>query len=138
VFFFTLIYIDDQMKEVLHYEKIIDVVITDIKKIWNLMQKPNAFSLYAKWNKNYSQLYESFQQTKRSIHLSLYNSINIPSTVEDLVDLVSNTSHCMNTIDETINAIILRNIGVYINHLLTVFSVNLLHYSLIIFNFSNN
>jgi hypothetical protein len=102
------------------------------------MQKPNAFGPYAKWNKNDSQLYESFQQPKRSIDLSLYDSINILFTVEDFVDLASNTSHYMNTTDETINAIILRNIGVYINHLLTVFGVNLLHYSLIIFSFSNN
>jgi len=61
---------------------------------------------------------------KNQIHLALCDSIDTPTVMEQIRQLVSTTNIYMNTPNTTINRLLLRNIAVYITKLINIFGLN--------------
>jgi len=65
-----------------------------------------------------------FSKTKQQIHIALCDSIDTPTVMKHIRELISTTNTYMNTKNAIINRLLLRNIAVYITRLLDIFGLN--------------
>lgn len=121
----TLDYSDHGMEKALIYEKMLNEFFLNIKTHLRSMKQLNHSDAYGKFAEHDIALNERFSAIKKQIHLALCDSIDTPSVMENIRQLISATNIYMNTSNSTINSLVLRNISVYITRLLDIFGLNL-------------
>jgi cysteinyl-tRNA synthetase len=120
----TLDYSDHGMEKALNYEKMLNEFFLNVKTHLRSMKQLNHSDAYLKFDEHDLMLNERFSKIKNEIHLSLCDSIDTPSAMEQIRQLVSTTNIYMNTANSTINRLLLRNITVYITRLINIFGLN--------------
>ena len=121
----TLDYSDHGMEKALIYEKMLNEFFLNIKTHLRSMKQMNHSDAYGKFAEHDIVLNERFSAIKKQIHLALCDSIDTPSVMENIRQLISATNIYMNTSNSTINSLVLRNVSVYITRLLDIFGLNL-------------
>ncbi len=79
---------------------------------------PNAFTKFDEALKEY------FSKTKTQINLALCDSIDTPSVMESIRQLISTTNSYITTANQTISRLLLRDIALYITYLINTFGLN--------------
>jgi len=120
----TLDYSDHGMEKALHYEKMLYEFFLNIKTNLRSMKQLNHSNAYTKFDDHDLALNERFSTSKKHIHLALCDSIDNPTVMENIRQLISTTNIYMNTANATINRLLLRNIAVYLTRLLNIFGLN--------------
>jgi cysteinyl-tRNA synthetase len=120
----TLDYSDHGMEKALSYEKMLNEFFLNIKTHLRSMKQLNHSDAYTKFDEHDLTLNERFSITKKQIHLALCDSIDTPTVMEQIRQLVSTTNIYMNTANTTINRLLLRNIAAYITRLINIFGLN--------------
>ncbi|CAF4290425.1 unnamed protein product, partial [Rotaria magnacalcarata] len=70
------------------------------------------------------QLNERFSAIKKQVHLALCDSIDTPTVMENIRQLITTTNIYMNRTNATVNRLLLRNIAAYITRLIDIFGLN--------------
>jgi cysteinyl-tRNA synthetase len=120
----TLDYSDHGMEKALNYEKMLNEFFLNIKTHLRPMKQLNYREAYQKFEEYDLTLNERFSKIKIEIHLALCDSIDTPTVMELIRQLVSLTNIYMNTTNVNINLLLLRNISVYITSLINIFGLN--------------
>ena len=120
----TLDYSDHGMEKALGYEKMLNEFFLNIKTHLRSMKPLNHSDAYGKFAENDVALNERFSAIKKQIHLAFCDSIDTPTVMENIRQLISAANIYMNTSNSTINSLVLRNIAVYITRLLNIVGLN--------------
>jgi cysteinyl-tRNA synthetase len=112
------------MEKALNYEKMLNEFFLNIKTHLRPMKQLNYREAYQKFEEYDLTLNERFSKIKIEIHLALCDSIDTPTVMELIRQLVSLTNIYMNTTNVNINLLLLRNISVYITSLINIFGLN--------------
>ena len=120
----TLDYSDHGMEKALSYEKMLNEFFLNVKPHLRSMKPLNHSSAYVKVLEHDLTLNERFSTGKKQVHLALCDSIDTPAALEHIRQLISATNIYMNAAGSTINALLLRNIAVYITRMLEIFGLN--------------
>jgi cysteinyl-tRNA synthetase len=120
----TLDYSDHGMEKALNYEKMLNEFFLNIKTHLRSMKQLNHSDAYTKFDEHDLTLNERFSKIKNEIHLALCDSIDTPTVMEQIRQLVSTTNIYMNTTNSVINRLLLRNIAAYITRLINIFGLN--------------
>jgi cysteinyl-tRNA synthetase len=120
----TLDYSDHGMEKVLNYEKMLNEFFLNIKTHIRPLKQLSSSNAYTKFDERDLALNERFSSSQKEIHLALCDSIDTPSVMENIRQLVSQTNIYMNTTGATINRLLLRNIAAYITRLIDIFGLN--------------
>ena len=120
----TLDYSDHGMETALNYEKNLNEFFLNIKTHSRSLKQLNHSDDYAKFNDYDLLLNERFLKIKQQIHSALCDSIDTPTVMKHIRDLISATNTYMNTKNAIINCLLLRNIAIYITDLLDIFGLN--------------
>lgn len=120
----TLDYSDHGMEKALTYEKLLSEFFLNVKTHIRSMKQLNHSDAYTKFDEQDIALNERFLAIKNQIHSALCDSIDTPSVMENIRQLVTTTNIYMNRINATINRLLLRNIAAYITRLINIFGLN--------------
>ena len=120
----TLDYSDHGMEKALTYEKMLDEFFLNIKAQIRSMKPLSHSDAYTKFNERDLKLNEDFSSTQKQIHFALCDSIDTPTSMEQIRQLVTMTNIYMNERNTTVNQLLLRNIAVYITRLINIFGLN--------------
>jgi len=120
----TLDYSDHGMEKALIYEKMLNEFFLNVKTHLRSMKQLNYLDAYSKFDEHDLALNERFSKNKKEIHLALCDSVDTPTVMEQIRQLVSSTNIYMNTANATVNRLLLRNIAVYITRLINIFGLN--------------
>jgi cysteinyl-tRNA synthetase len=120
----TLDYSDHGMEKALIYEKLLNEFFLNIKTHLRSMKQLNHSDAYTKFGEHDITLNERFSAAKKDIHIALCDSIDTPTAMEKIRQLISTVNIYMNTPNATINRLLLRNISVYITRLMNIFGLN--------------
>lgn len=120
----TLDYSDHGMEKALTYEKMLDEFFLNIKAQIRSMKPLSHSDAYTKFNERDLKLNEDFSSTQKQIHFALCDSIDTPTAMEQIRQLVTTTNIYMNERNTTVNQLLLRNIAVYITRLINIFGLN--------------
>lgn len=120
----TLDYSDHGMEKALTYEKMLNEFFLNVKTHLRSMKLLNHSNAYTKFDNDDLQLNERFSTAKRQIHAALCDSIDTPTVMETLRQLLSTTNIYMNRNNATVNRLLLRNIATYITRLINIFGLN--------------
>ncbi|CAF0971316.1 unnamed protein product [Rotaria sordida] len=120
----TLDYSDHGMEKTLNYEKMLNEFFLNIKTHLRSMKQLNHSNAYTKFDENDLQLNERFSTAKKQIHIALCDSIDTPTVMENIRQLITTTNIYMNRTNAIINRLLLRNIAVYITRLIDIFGLN--------------
>lgn len=120
----TLDYSDHGMEKAVTYEKMLSEFFLNIKTHLRSMKQLNHYDAYTKFGDHDIVLNERLSAIKKQIHLALCDSIDTPTVMEQIRQLVSSTNIYMNTSNTTINRLLLRNIASYITRLINIFGLN--------------
>jgi cysteinyl-tRNA synthetase len=109
------------MKKALLYEQMLIELFRNIKACLDRtmpFNDPNAFTKFDEALKEY------FSKTKTQINLALCDSIDTPSVMESIRQLISTTNSYITTANQTISRLLLRDIALYITYLINTFGLN--------------
>ncbi|CAF2465027.1 unnamed protein product [Rotaria sp. Silwood2] len=120
----TLDYSDHGMEKSLNYEKMLNEFFLNIKTHLRSMKQLSHSGAYTKFDENDLQLNERFSMIKKQIHIALCDSIDTPTAMENIRQLITTTNIYMNRTNAIINRLLLRNIAVYITRLVDIFGLN--------------
>ncbi|CAF2977534.1 unnamed protein product [Rotaria socialis] len=120
----TLDYSDSGMEKTLSYEKLLSEFFLNIKTHLRSMKQLNHSSAYTKYDEYDLQLNERFSAIKKQVHLALCDSIDTPTVMENIRQLITTTNIYMNRTNATVNRLLLRNIAAYITGLIDIFGLN--------------
>jgi cysteinyl-tRNA synthetase len=112
------------MEKALGYEKMLNEFFLNIKTHLRSMKQLNHSDAYTKFDDHDLALNERMSKIKNEIHLALCDSIDTPSVMEQIRQLVSATNIYMNTSNAVVNRLLLRNIAAYITRLINIFGLN--------------
>lgn len=119
----TLDYSDNTMEIAMQYEKIFNEFFLSVKDTLRTTGASATESL-RKWNTEEMKLNDMFQNTRSSVHAALCDNIDTRSALDALRESVSAVNvyiREMNTAKRTLNTVLLKNIAVYVTHILRVF-----------------
>lgn len=120
----TLDYSHHGMETALNYEKMLSEFFLNIQTRIRSMKQLDHSDAYTKFTEQDLALNERFSKIKSDIHLALCDSIDTPSVMEHIRQLVSATNIYMNAPNVVINRLLLRNIAAYITRLINIFGLN--------------
>ncbi|CAF2042364.1 unnamed protein product [Rotaria magnacalcarata] len=120
----TLDYSDHGMEKTLSYEKLLSEFFLNIKTHLRSMKQLNHSNAYTKYDEYDLQLNERFSAIKKQVHLALCDSIDTPTVMENIRQLITTTNIYMNRTNATVNRLLLRNIAAYITRLIDIFGLN--------------
>ena len=121
----TLDYSDKGMEQAISYERLLNEFFLNVKTHLRLMkQQTNSTQTFTKFDEHDLPLNERFLATKRNIHRALCDSMDTPTAMDLLRQLISTTNIYMNRSDAKVNRHLLRNIALYITRMLTMFGLN--------------
>ncbi|CAF0898720.1 unnamed protein product [Adineta steineri] len=120
----TLDYSDHGMEKALTYEKMLSEFFLNIKTHLRSLKQLNHSSAYTKFEEHDLTLNERFSTIKKQIHIALCDSIDTPTVMENIRQLISAANIYMNSTNITINRLLLRNIAAYITRLINIFGLN--------------
>jgi len=120
----TLDYSDHGMEKALSYEKMLNEFFLNIKTYIRSLKQLNHSSAFTKFDERDLTLNERFSTIKKQIHVALCDSIDTPTVMENIRQLVTTTNIYMNTTNTTSNRLLLRNIAAYITRLINIFGLN--------------
>ena len=120
----TLDYSDHGMEKALSYEKMLNEFFLNVKTHLRSLKQLNLSNAFTKYDERDLALNERFSSSKKEVHLALCDSIDTPSVMEVIRQLVSQSNIYMNTTNATINRLLLRNIAAYITRLINIFGLN--------------
>jgi len=120
----TLDYSNHGMEKALSYEKMLTEFFLNIKTHLRSVKQLNHSDAYTKFEEHDLALNERFSAIKKQVHLALCDSIDTPTAMEHVRQLISATNIYMNSTTTTPNRLLLRNIASYITRLITIFGLN--------------
>ena len=120
----TLDYSHHGMETSLNYEKMLSEFFLNVKTRLRSMKQLDHSDAFTKFTEQDLALNERFSKIKSDIHLALCDSIDTPSVMEHIRQLVSATNIYMNAPNATVNRLLLRNIAAYITRLINIFGLN--------------
>ena len=120
----TLDYSHHGMEKALSFEKMLKEFFLNINSHLRSIRQLNHANAYTKFEERDLQLNGYFLTIKKQIHVALCDSIDTPTVMENIRQLITTTNIYMNTVNVTINRLLLRNIGAYITRLIGIFGLN--------------
>lgn len=120
----TLDYSNHGMEKALIYEKMLSEFFLNIKTHLRAVKQLNHSNAYTKFDAHDLELNERLSAAKKQIHLALCDSIDTPTAMDHIRQLVSATNIYMNSTSATPNRLLLRNVASYITRLITIFGLN--------------
>ncbi len=88
------------------------------------MERCKIFDPYTKFSEHDLILNKRFSEIRKQIHLAFSDSINTPTIMDNMHQLISTTNIYVYTPNINLNGPLLRNIADYITRLLSTFGLN--------------
>lgn len=120
----TLDYSDHGMEKALTYEKMLNEFFLNINSQIRSLKPLSHSDAYTKFNERDLKLNEDFSAIQKQIHLALCDSIDTPTVMEQIRQLVTTVNIYMNTPNTTVNQLLLKTIAASITRLINVFGLN--------------
>ncbi|XP_065206637.1 cysteine--tRNA ligase, cytoplasmic isoform X2 [Planococcus citri] len=119
----TLDYSDNTMEMALTYEKLFNEFFLNVKDLTKGTNDEIGCSSFTKWSSLEFKLNQKFVDTQQAVHKALCDNIDTRTTLEALRDCITQCNIYVKDSERNINAILLKNIAMYITKLMQVFGV---------------
>ncbi|CAF1345220.1 unnamed protein product [Rotaria sordida] len=119
----SLDYSDHEMNKALSYEKTLNEFFINTEKNLGSFQELNHASADTKFEGCDLILNNDFSTAKQQIHLALCDSIDMPTVMENIRQLIAQTNLYMNAANGNVHHVLLTNIALYIIGLLDIFGL---------------